>query len=195
MLQLPLPSHLIRAGDHQVPFGMPRQHFGKGFNQQIAALLGMNSPHKKRQLLSPQCRISSEELIEFDLRFPRGYGRTIVDHNFIAAIQPEGLASQNALLLTSKKHGLGVTQYTILRPRPIHPFFKMLERISAFEPGIEHAVREQHVGCVGIVQSPPGSKAVKLPDSVHDDGIVPATVLSKPGKKPRTEGIPERGWA
>ena len=71
----------------------------------------------------------------------------------------------------------------------------MLERVSAFEPGIEHAVRKQHVGCAGIVQSPPGSKAVKLPDSVHDDGIVAPTVLPQPGKKPRTEGIPKRGWA
>ena len=51
---------------------------------------------------------------------------------------------------------------------------------------------KQNVGRAGIAQGAPGAEAVKLPDSVYDDGVVPATVGAQPRNEPRTEAVTER---
>ena len=189
IIQRFLPSHLVGTGNHQMPIRLLRQDFGEGLDQQIASFLGMNPAHEQRQLLAAQFGIAREKLLQFQFRIAFRFGGAVTDHHLVAAIEPERLAGQDSLLLTSEQHGLGIAQHPIFRPWPVHPFLEMLQRILLLEPWIEHAVSEQNVRRAGIAQSAPGAKAVKLPDPVDDDGVVPATVGTQPRDEPGAEAV------
>src|ERR1700676_638913 len=62
-----------------------------------------------------------------------------------------------------------------------------------FEPRIKHAMNKQHIRGVGLSQGAPGSETVKLPDTIHDYGIVCAAVGAQPWNEAPAIGIPGRG--
>jgi hypothetical protein len=47
----------------------------------------------------------------------------------------------------------------------------MLQRVLALEPGVQHPMREDVIGSLGILQSLPHGQTLKLPDAVHNDRI------------------------
>src|SRR5215475_4386225 len=105
------------------------------------------------------------------------------DDTFMAAIEPKGASRPQAFFLAGEQDRPRVAQNAVVRPRPIEPFFQMLQGISLFEPGIEHAMGNDKKGRSQMPQSAPCSKAVILPNSVDDDRIEIICVFAKPWHK------------
>src|SRR2546430_7946359 len=62
-------------------------------------------------------------------------------NSLLCPIEPEGLTRLAPFLFGSKDDGGGIAQQPIIRPRPVKPFLQVFERISSFEPRVEHPVR------------------------------------------------------
>src|SRR5260370_37049208 len=115
MGQLLLPSDLIWTGYHQVPLRIWPEHLGKGFDQQVATFLGMNSPHGQRQSFIPQLRIATEEFSLVQLRIAVWFGEAIVDYDLVAAIEPGRRASQYALFFRGDTYGSARSARRVVR--------------------------------------------------------------------------------
>ena len=65
----------------------------------------------------------------------------------------------------------------------------MLQRISALEPRVEHAVREDVIGHLQGAQRLPCGKAVVLPQAVDDHGVEARGMGLEPGHEMRCQAI------
>src|SRR5438874_2972508 len=102
---------------------------------------------------------------------------------FLGAIKPEGLARLGTFFFRSKNYCRSVAQDPIFGPRPVEPFFEMLERKGALEPGIEHAMRKNKVRNGGFVQALPDGETVVLPDAMDDNAIEFAAMPFEPPRQ------------
>src|SRR5438270_1093372 len=175
----------------------------KSFDQQISSHFFVDTPKKKKETLFAQAWERVEKL------FTRGFGiwrsrGPIINHFFVAAIEPERFSRKAPFLFRSEEHRRGIAQNPVFAPRPVKQFLDVLERVSALEPRIEHAVRKNKVRCRRAGQRPPDAEAAVLPDAVDDDGVVFRTPLFYPIRKagrvsvtsePGTERVDGNGGA
>src|SRR5947207_3431017 len=91
--------------------------------------------------------------------------------SFPATIEPERFPRLDQLLLGSENDCARIAQHTVIRPRPVKPFFQMLEGIGSPEPRIEHAMRKNIIWDRGAGVTPPRGEAVILPEAVDDHAV------------------------
>ena len=175
----------------------------ESFDQQVAAFFFVETPKEKKETLFAQAWERVEKL------FARGFGiwrrrGPIINHFFVAAIEPERFSRKAPFLFRSEEHRRGVAQNSVFAPRPVKQFLDVLERVSALEPRIEHAVGKNKVRCRRAGQRAPDAEAAVLPDAVDDDGVVFRAPLFYPIRKagrisvtsePGTERVDGNGGA
>src|SRR5258706_6763957 len=143
----------------------------------------MNASHEQDEFLVSQFGIALEEVLNLKLWISLRCGGTETDNDLVALVQPKGGPSQQAFLFASKEHRLCVAEHPVLCPRPVQPFLQVFEGIPSLEPWIKHSVRVQNVGRIRFAKSAPCTEAVKLPKSIHNNGVVSSAVRTKPWNK------------
>ena len=89
----------------------------------------------------------------------------------VRSVEPETLTRQPALLLAGEKHRPRRPQEPILGPGPVEPFFEVLARVSALEPGIEHPVGKDETRGRRAAPRTPSGEAVVLPQPVGQHAV------------------------
>ena len=161
--------------------------------KEIGALLDVDPAEKQKTTLVRKVR-------EFLKEGPPLHGlvalwadRSIVNNAFVTLVEPERLAREPALLLRGEEDGRCIAQDAIVRPEPVKPFLQMLQRVGAFEPGIEHPMGEHKIGRGRSLQRQPYAKGAELPDAVDNDDVVVPPVGAEPGNEPRRVPVAAQG--
>jgi len=66
--------------------------------------------------------------------------------------------------------------------------------VATFKPGAQHAMGDNEVRHVGIIESPPHGETVILPYAVHYHGIEIHCMLPQPRHQPGSVSVIEEGW-
>ena len=179
-LQGRLPALLIRACQHQLKHGVLPGHNGKGFDQQIHSLLGVDAAQEQQQPLPAQLRPALQELLTLLGGITWRSRCAIGDHPFGGLVQPERLPGQLPFPLAGEQHRRCIPQQPVFSPGPVAPLLEVLDRVALLEPRIEHAVGLHQIGHRPAVQRTPGQQPVVLPQPMHDHHIVLRRQLAQP---------------
>ena len=119
----------------------------------------------------------------------------VVDDNFMAVVEPEGLAGEEALLVAGEADGIGLAQGPIHGPGPEEPFLEVLEGITATEPGVQHAVGKDKKRGGGAAHGQIGGEEMEMPDAIDHHGVVMVVMGPNPAQEGKGEKVINPGAA
>ena len=181
------------AGHHEAMAGwIPEAQLlegGHGAQEEIGAFFGVHAAEEEEAAAVGEAGVLGAEGGGVVVGGMGDASGSVGHHNFMAAIEPERLAGEAALLLAGEDHSLGITQGGIHGPGPGEPFLEVPEGEGAFEPGIQHPVGEHHVRDGAAAQHPPCSEEMEAPDAIHHQQVVAVPMDLQPadeaeGEKP-----------
>src|SRR5277367_6112830 len=151
-------------------------------NQQIAALLFMDTCHKKKKAAISCAWTGRKKNFSLTGRIAIGSVCSVGHHDSVPAVQAKAQLSLLHLSLRGEKHCQGVTQHWILKRAPVQKFFQVFERICLLKPRIQRAVNK-HCVWNSALNCAPSGKAVVLPDAIDYDSVILINMCPQPGEQ------------
>src|ERR1035438_2764254 len=173
---------LIGTGNHQIHSRNRVRGLGKRLDQQVAALLFMDTRKEKQIAAATKLRKPEVERLDLSSSVPAALLR-IVDSNrndgTVPLARAEARPGQIPLGFAGKDNRLRIAQHGMLQ-RPVNQLLEVLERILPVKPGIKRAVGKYTVALPGAARRKPNGKTGESPNPVHDDTVEAMGIGSKP---------------